>query len=212
MIETHARVRHVARHGIDKVVRRERGGHPFALTIEGAGGARIDFARAVIDASGTWHNPNPLGATGTPAIGEAAARTASPTAFPTCWARARDLCGPARAGDRRRTFGGQRAARPRAARRQRAGHALIWAVRSATLARVFGGGKADRLPGRGKLGTDLKQLVESGRLQVVLSFLGCAGRRDRPGMKVSGQGAAGRSRSARSTASSWRPACGRTLP
>ena len=37
-------------------------------------GRAIDLARAVIDASGTWQNPSPLGASGTPAIGEAASR------------------------------------------------------------------------------------------------------------------------------------------
>ena len=85
VIETGARVRNVSRDGIDKVVSRGRGDHPFALTIEDANGAsRIDLARAVIDASGTWTNQNPARASGTPAIGEAASRTASPTAFPMC--------------------------------------------------------------------------------------------------------------------------------
>jgi len=89
VIETGARVRHVSRQGIDKVVTRGRGDRSFALTIEGSNGkARIDLARAVIDASGTWQNPSPLGAAGTPAIGEAAsAPGALPMAFPTCCAR-----------------------------------------------------------------------------------------------------------------------------
>src|SRR4051794_12748521 len=48
VIETGARVRNVARAGIDKVVSRGRGDHPFALTIEDRDGAtRIDLARAV---------------------------------------------------------------------------------------------------------------------------------------------------------------------
>jgi hypothetical protein len=33
----------------------------------------MDQARAIIDAPGTWQNPNPLGASGLPAIGEATA-------------------------------------------------------------------------------------------------------------------------------------------
>ena len=33
------------------------------------------------------------------------------------------------------------------------GRASIWAVRAADLSRVFGGGSADQLPARGKLGT-----------------------------------------------------------
>ena len=34
-------------------------------------GVRRDLARAIIDASGTWTTPNPLGASGLPAAGEA---------------------------------------------------------------------------------------------------------------------------------------------
>jgi hypothetical protein len=68
---------------------------------------------------------------------------------------------------------------------------LIWAVRSATLARVFGGGTADRLPGRGKLGTDLKQLVDSGRLQVVMSFSAVRVDETDRGATVTGQGPSG---------------------
>ena len=73
VIETGARVRNVSRQGIDKVVSRGRGDHPYALAIDqGNGGSRIDLARAVIDASGTWTNPNPASASGTTAIGETA--------------------------------------------------------------------------------------------------------------------------------------------
>jgi cation diffusion facilitator CzcD-associated flavoprotein CzcO len=63
VIETGTRVHGVSRYGIDKVVSRDRADHPFALTIASrAGHSRIDLARAVIDASGTWASPNPLGA------------------------------------------------------------------------------------------------------------------------------------------------------
>src|SRR5436190_21302655 len=71
IIETGVRVRAVSRAGIDKVVSRRRGDHSFALAIDTADGvSRIDLARAVIDASGTWTNPNPAAASGTPAAGE----------------------------------------------------------------------------------------------------------------------------------------------
>ena len=46
----------------------------------------------------------------------------------------------------------------------------IWAVRAADLSRVFGGGGADQLPARGKLGSDLRHLVDSGRLELALGF------------------------------------------
>src|SRR5205085_3166734 len=47
---------------------------------------------------------------------------------------------------------------------------IIWAVRAANLARVLGGGEADKLAARGKLGDDLRKFVDSGRLQLALRF------------------------------------------
>lgn len=38
---------------------------------------------------------------------------------------------------------------------------ITWAVRNRNPMRVFGGGETDQLPARGKLGNDLKRLVEA---------------------------------------------------
>src|SRR5690349_16764146 len=74
-IETGAKITAVSRQGIDKVASRGRETKPFALRVRKLDGSeRVDLAGVVIDASGTWQNPNPLGATGLPAIGEAEAR------------------------------------------------------------------------------------------------------------------------------------------
>ena len=83
VIETGARVRSAARQGIDKVVSRNRAGHPFALTIEtGAGATRIDLARGVIDASGTWSTPTRSGLREARLRASVPSRTASHTEFP----------------------------------------------------------------------------------------------------------------------------------
>ncbi|HSP25201.1 MAG TPA: FAD-dependent oxidoreductase, partial [Saliniramus sp.] len=71
-IETSARVTGITRSGIDKVVSAGREDAPFVLHVEDESGrTRRVFARAVIDASGTWGRFNPLGAGGLPAEGEA---------------------------------------------------------------------------------------------------------------------------------------------
>jgi hypothetical protein len=61
----------ITRFGLDKMKRRQRELAPFELHLVSVDGksSRV-HARAVIDASGTWHNPNPAGATGAPAQGE----------------------------------------------------------------------------------------------------------------------------------------------
>ena len=172
VIETNAKVRHVSRQGVDKVVTRGRGDHPFALTVEQmSGDARIDLARAVIDASGTWSNSNPMGASGTPAIGEPASRHRIAYGIPDVLRAERAVY----ADKRVLVVGGGHSAANALLDLARlaetdAGIQLTWAVRSGSLVRVFGGGEADKLQARGQLGTDLKHLVESGRLNLVMNF------------------------------------------
>lgn len=73
-IRTGARVAAVTRRGSDKVRSSGRDAQPFVLRVVGTDGREHAVeARAVIDASGTWSLPNPAGADGLPAFGEAAA-------------------------------------------------------------------------------------------------------------------------------------------
>jgi thioredoxin reductase len=172
VIETAVRVRNVTRAGIDKVVSRGRGDHPFALSIDTAnGGSRIELARAVIDASGTWSSPNPASASGTPATGETAHAGRIAYGIP-------DVLGCARAayiGQRVLVIGGGHSAAnvlldlARLAETD-ARTKILWAIRAGNLTRVFGGGAADKLEARGALGDDLRRLVESGKLELALSF------------------------------------------
>ena len=116
-----ARVVAVAKHGIDKLKDAGRDEAPFELVVEQDGVERRVLARAVIDASGTWTLPNPLGSGGLPAVGERALQRSdrlrhSGRPRP----RARSLRGPARAGRGQRPLGVQRDPRPRGAARLRA--------------------------------------------------------------------------------------------
>lgn len=179
IVEAQARVRSVSRRGIDKVVSRARADHPFALVLDAAGGERIDLARAVIDASGTWQNPSPLGASGTPVPGETDAADRIAYGIP-------DLLRAQRlhyAGTHTLVVGGGHSAAnaiidlatladadERTRTTTDVTTRITWAVRSRNLARIFGGGAADQLPARGKLGSDLKRLVDSGRLRLVTGF------------------------------------------
>lgn len=193
VIENGARVHSVTRRGIDKVVSRGRADYPFALTVRSASGeTRIDLARAVIDASGTWANPNPLGASGTPAMGEAAFSDRIAYGIPNVLGDARDHY----SGQRVLVIGGGHSAAnalldlARLAATDPRTH-LIWGVRSETVARVFGGGAADQLPARGKLGSDLKQLIDGGRLKLILGFRAERIEEQSDGLVVTGRGSSG---------------------
>jgi hypothetical protein len=54
--------------------------------------------------------------------------------------------------------------------REAAGTRIVWAIRAAGPARLYGGGEADELPDRGRLGTDLRSLVASGAIELVTAF------------------------------------------
>ena len=66
-----SRVVGVAKQGRDRLVDSGRESAPFTVHVESGSSRTRLAASAVIDASGTWTVPNPLGADGLPALGEA---------------------------------------------------------------------------------------------------------------------------------------------
>src|SRR3546814_7368718 len=62
-----------SRLGHDKLADEGRGEAPFVVRYVDASGEQRLLARAVIDASGTWQRPNPIGIDGLPVPGEAEA-------------------------------------------------------------------------------------------------------------------------------------------
>lgn len=160
------RVTALARSGIDKVRSRGRAERPFLLrTVSDTGQIEQLEARAVIDATGTWWKPNPLGATGLSAIGEGASEGRIHYGIPDALGLARERY----AGKTTLVVGaGHSAANSILALAELSKidprTTIRWAVRGESLARVFGGGESDALPARGQLGADLRRLVEQGRL------------------------------------------------
>jgi hypothetical protein len=53
---------------------------------------------------------------------------------------------------------------------QEPGTTVVWAVRRPVVDKVYGGGEADQLSARGRLGTDLHALVEAGAVSLVTGF------------------------------------------
>src|SRR3546814_6774184 len=68
-----AQVTAITRLGHDKLADEGRGEAPFVVRYVDASGEQRLLARAVIDASGTWQRPNPIGIDGLPVPGEAEA-------------------------------------------------------------------------------------------------------------------------------------------
>ncbi|MER8526783.1 FAD-dependent oxidoreductase [Mesorhizobium sp. M0814] len=170
-IETGARVVGISRWGADKVSSKGRENRPFMLAVETADGTRRDSARAVIDASGTWQMPNPLGAGGIPAEGEAEFADRIAYGIPDILGRDRSLY----AGKTTLVAGsGHSAANAvldlASLANVEAGTAFIWTTRGTDLVRIYGGGDADQLPARGELGAEVRELAESGGVRLVTGF------------------------------------------
>ncbi|MER8993292.1 NAD(P)-binding domain-containing protein [Mesorhizobium sp. M0074] len=170
-IETGARVVGISRWGADKVSSKERETRPFMLVVETASGTRRDSARAVIDASGTWQMPNPLGAGGIHAVGEAQFADRIAYGIPDILGRDRSLY----AGKTTLVAGsGHSAANALLDLARLAevepGTAFIWTTRGTDLVRIYGGGDADQLPARGELGAEVRELAESGGVRLVTGF------------------------------------------
>jgi hypothetical protein len=173
VVRTSSRVVAVSRDGLDKARSVGRETRPFIVRVRSAAGVHDVPARAVIDASGTWGQPNPLGAAGLPAFGEPEARSAGIFVGPLP-----DVLGSARdrfAGRTTLVVGmGHSAANTLLnladLARSEAGTRIVWAIRAESPSRLFGGGDADELPARGKLGTDLRSLVASGAIELIAQF------------------------------------------
>lgn len=170
-IETNARVVAVSRWGADKVLSKGREHKPFMLLVETADGRRRDSARAVIDASGTWQTPNPLGAGGIAAEGETEFGSRIAYGIPDVLGRDRHTY----AGRTTLVVGsGHSAANALLELAELAETepvtSAIWLTRNTDLVRIYGGGDLDALPARGELGSDVQELAESGRVRLVTGF------------------------------------------
>ncbi|MEV5884883.1 NAD(P)-binding domain-containing protein [Streptomyces sp. NPDC052020] len=184
-----ATVTGVSRAGRDRIVDADRERRPFVVHVAHADGReeRV-FARAVIDASGTWTTPSPAGGSGLPALGEKAAADRITYRVP-------DLKAPAvrarYAGQRTAVIGSGASAftalaclAALAKADDGAGTKAVWILRRGISGSTFGGGEADQLPARGALGLAAKAAVDDGHAEAVTGFRTEAIDRDADGRLV----------------------------
>ncbi|MDZ4771061.1 MAG: FAD-dependent oxidoreductase [Chloroflexota bacterium] len=171
-IHLNARVVAVSRHNIDKMKDAGRDEAPFVLHVVYANGEEaLIEARAVIDASGTWTQPNPLGSNGLPAVGEKRSAGHIFYGIP-------DVCGADReryANRRVMVVGsGHSAINALLTLAELKGEfsqtEIAWAMRGKALQQVYGGGTSDQLSARGRLGTRIQALVDAGTIAILSPF------------------------------------------
>jgi hypothetical protein len=184
-----ATVTGVSRAGRDRIVDADREEQPFVVHVALADGREERlFARAVIDASGTWTTPGPAGGSGLPALGEKAASDRITYRVP-------DLKDPAvrarYAGKHTAVIGSGASAftalaylADLATSDDGTGTKAVWILRRGISGSTFGGGTADQLPARGALGLAAKAAVDDGHADAVTGFRTDAIERDADGRLV----------------------------
>jgi len=166
-----ARVVAITRRGTDKMKDAGRESAPFSLHIEYSDGREAWLeARAVIDATGTWQTPNPIGSGGLPAVGEKRHSDHILYGIPSA---ARDR---ARFANQRVMVVGSGHSAINALLELAKLHAdapatrIYWAMRGSNMTRVYGGGDDDALPARARLGQTTRDLVDSGVVTLLSPF------------------------------------------
>lgn len=179
-IRTASRVVGVARQGRDRLVAIDREQVPFAVHVETPTGHEVLTAAAVLDASGTWGRPGPLGTDGYPAAGERELAeqitygmpdVTDPAVRALLAGRHVAVAGAgASAQNVLVALGELAAAEP--------GTRITWLLRRGDAAKAFGGGDADELEARGALSEHARAVAESSTVAQVTGFRTVAVRRD----------------------------------
>lgn len=171
-VEYGATVTAVTKDSRDRLVSSGRDDAPFTLHVRTAAGTRHVSARAVIDASGTWVRPNPLGGDGVPAIGE-------PEAADRISYRLPDLGDPAarqRYAGKHVVVAGTGASAKGALialtslATERPGTCITWLVRRSSAGEAFAGSGQDELPERGALGRRAQAAIDGGPVTTAYGF------------------------------------------
>ncbi|MGK4066811.1 NAD(P)-binding domain-containing protein [Rothia sp. HC945] len=162
------RVVGVSRLDRDLLVESGRAEQPFVIHARRSNGCieRI-LARAVVDTTGTWQRPSPLGSEGYPVAGEIDHADRIVHTMP-------DPADPCWAGQKVAVLGSGASALTSLVALTRQGEnaasSVVWAVRRGSVDQALGGGENDELPARAALGDKVRRAISDGRITVVTQF------------------------------------------
>lgn len=177
----------VAREGMDRTRTRARAATPFVVRVRTASGEVADVAaRTVIDASGTYRNPNPLSSSGLDLLGADEIADRVLPALPDVLGRDRAVF----AGRRALVVGaGHSAANTLLAlvelAREEPGTTVTWVIRNPQAIRVSSS-PDDELADRARLGSRVDRAIAEGLITVVDRFEIVRGRRAGDGVELTG--------------------------
>ncbi len=168
----HTKVLSIGRKDTDKMKTANREQQPFVIHAEKEGMLTTFEARAVLDASGTWGNPNPANSSGIWLKEEQSLQQQMVYGIPDILGRERERY----ANKRVAVVGGGHSAinalldlaqlkevHPKTD--------IVWIMRRQRVEEAYGGEEKDALAARGALGSRIHQLVDDGKVTIFTPFL-----------------------------------------
>ncbi|USK81297.1 NAD(P)-binding domain-containing protein [Peribacillus frigoritolerans] len=166
----HAKVVGVAKKAHDKLKTGKRDTVPFQLYVEVNGETKVIEAKAVIDSSGTWSNPNPILSNGIWTNAERKLHNQIHYGIPNV-----EQLENRYQNKSIMVIGSGHSAinallELATLQQKFTDTKIYWVLRKKQINEVYGGQENDGLAARGKLGIRIQQLVESGRINILTPF------------------------------------------
>ncbi|GAA4898217.1 FAD-dependent oxidoreductase [Flaviramulus aquimarinus] len=166
-IHLNSKVIAIGRSGLDKMKDAKREELPFSIQVIENGKYKLYEAKAVIDASGTWQSPNPVGSGGIFALGEVDIRSQIYYGMPDINEADEDKY----ANKTTLVVGGGHSAIGTILALNDLIHKypntkIHWVLRKRQVSDVYGGQEADKFKARGALGIQIEKLVNSGAIEI----------------------------------------------
>lgn len=166
-IHLNSKVIAIGRNSLDKMKDGEREALPFSIQVIENEKFVIYEAKAIIDASGTWQNPNPVGSGGIFALGEIENRDKIHYGMPDInetdsnkFANRTNLV----VGGGHSAIGSILALNN--LKEKFPNTRIHWILRKRQVSDVYGGQEADKFKARGALGIQIEKLVNSGAIEI----------------------------------------------
>jgi thioredoxin reductase len=161
----------VTKKGLDLLKDTGREDRPFQLYVEINDETKIVEAKAIIDATGTWKTPNPILSNGLWTTAERKLKDQIFYGIPNVLGDMADRYANKSVMVIGSGHSAINALLDLAKLKEKYSNTTIhWVLRKSNLARVYGGQEKDGLPARGELGSRIKRLVESRRINVITPF------------------------------------------
>ncbi|MBD7907778.1 FAD-dependent oxidoreductase [Sporosarcina gallistercoris] len=187
-IRLNTKVISISRKGLDKMKTANREDIPFVLYMETQGLTKMIEAKAVIDATGTWGQPNPMNSAGVWTTEEKSFENQIFYGIPNVNGKEYERY----VGKRVAVIGGGHSAINTILELSELNEKhpdlnVTWILRKKNVEEAYGGEEKDALQARGELGLRIHQLVNSGRVQVYTPYRIHSVEKNKGSLKLNGE-------------------------